>query len=336
MKSRLVRAPQDDKLPRVIRIAITGVAFEAIAATLPLGSGHPWANVGMRRMAFDDNGFGDLDYQTNFERFASRLVRGKNVDADRHFTNSAKDVHILAVNNALMKLLDEVVRLSLSIELTQLAKHYLRFGVGRRLGMLRSSFVNFQGIIMPDRATPLTIDQSDEACRDLNSMYINIIGVLDNYAWVMVHQLGGEKTKRAQPRSIGLFKSTLAADCNLKPIIDALSSFSDWERDIKDRRDPAAHRMPLYVPPAVYTAEELAHLDRYESLIVDALRAQDFQRLSDLRSARDRVGSFHSIFLHDPGIPPAEIYPTIPQDIGRMIKIGRIIQSFLPEATAVR
>jgi hypothetical protein len=38
MKSRLVRAPLGDKLPAMIRFAITSAAFEAIAATLPVGS----------------------------------------------------------------------------------------------------------------------------------------------------------------------------------------------------------------------------------------------------------------------------------------------------------
>jgi hypothetical protein len=82
--------------------------------------------------------------------------------------------------------------------------------------MLLSSFRSFQSIIMPDRTVPLTVEQTDEVCRDLNSIYINILGVLDNYAWVMVHQFGNEETKKARPTSVGLFKSTLAGDCNLK------------------------------------------------------------------------------------------------------------------------
>jgi hypothetical protein len=82
--------------------------------------------------------------------------------------------------------------------------------------------------------------------------------------------------------SIGLFKPTVAGDCNLKSAINALSSFSGWERDIKDRRDPAAHRMPLYVPPAAYTLEERADVDLHDDIIFEALKVQDF-RLRRLR-----------------------------------------------------
>jgi hypothetical protein len=106
--------------------------------------------------------------------------------------------------------------------------------------------------------------------------------VLDNYAWTMVHQFGNENTKIARPMSIGLFKPTVAGDCNLKSAINALSSFSGWERDIKDRRDPAAHRMPLYVPPAAYTLEERADVDLHDDIIFEALKVQDF-RLRRLR-----------------------------------------------------
>jgi hypothetical protein len=186
---------------------------------------------------------------------------------------------------------------------------------------------------MPDRVEALALEQTDEVCRNLNSIYINIIGVLDNYAWVMIYQFGDEKTKRAQRSSIGLFKHTLAEDRNLKTAIRALSPFSGWERDLKSRRDPAAHRMPLYVPPTAYTVEESSEVDRYDDLMFEALRAQDLQRVSDLQSARSRVGTFIPVIRHDPGEKDIEIYPTLPQDIGQMVKIGRILHGFIRDQT---
>jgi hypothetical protein len=288
-------------------------------------------------MAFDDEiEIDKLDFQANFKQFGAPFVLGKNVESDRYFTNNAKEMHIFAVDQALMNLNFDALQILPIVKLTQTANYFFRYGVMRRLNMLLSSFRNFQSIIMPDRAVPLTIEQTDEVCRDLNSIYINILGVLDNYAWVMVHQLGSEKTKKARPVSIGLFKSTLAEDCTLKPAIDALSSFCGWEGDIKDRRDPAAHRMPLYVPPAAYTPEEIAEVDRLDNLRFEALRAEDFKRVSDLRSDRTRVGKFVSVFLHDPGEKAIEIYPTLPQDIGQMVKIGRIVHTFLRNPTGAR
>jgi hypothetical protein len=119
----------------------------------------------------------------------------------------------------------------------------------------------------------------------------------------------------------------------LKPVSDALSPFIDWARDIKELRDPAAHRMPLYVPPGAFTEEQAATANRYDQLKFEALRAEDFEKLSDLRSARESIGTFVPIFLHDPKEKMMDIYPTIPQDIGTIVKIGRIVQRFMRDAS---
>ena len=150
----------------------------------------------------------------------------------------------------------------------------------------------------------------------------------------MVHQFGSERTKRAKPISIGLFKSVLVADSNLRTATDALSPFSDWEQDVKTKRDPAAHRMPLYVPPGAYTPEQIVEIDRYDDLKIEALRVEDFDRMSELRLARERVGIFVPKFLHDPGEKSIEIFPTVPQDIGKLVKVGRVVHTFLGNASS--
>jgi hypothetical protein len=287
-------------------------------------------------MTFDDESeFDKLDFQSNFKQFGAPFVLGKNIKNDLYFINNAKEMHIFSVDQALMNLNFDALQILPIAKFTGMANYFFRYGVMRRLNML-SSFRSFQSIIMPDRTVSLTIEQTDEVCRDLSLIYINILGVLDNYAWVMVHQFGNEETKKARPASIGLFKSTLAEDCNLKPAIDAVSSFRGWESDIKDRRDPAAHRMPLYVPPAAYTPEEIAEVDRLDNLRVEALLAENFQKVSDLRSDRTHIGNFVSVFLHDPGEKAIEIYPTLPEDIGQMVKIGRIVHAFLRDPTKAR
>jgi hypothetical protein len=54
-----------------------------------------WTQFGNEKMAFDaESGFDKLDFQANYEMFAARLVRGKNIETDRHFINDAKEMHI--------------------------------------------------------------------------------------------------------------------------------------------------------------------------------------------------------------------------------------------------
>jgi hypothetical protein len=277
--------------------------------------------------------FDKLDFRANFDMHAARMVTGRNATNDLYFTNLAKEMHILSVDEGLMTLTFDSLNILSTIPLNERASYFFRFGVMRRTRMLMSSFRGFKSIIMPDRVVPLTTVQGDEVCRDLNSIYINIIGLLDNYAWVIVNQFGSDRSRGANRVSIGLFKPTVGEDSNLKPVSDALSPFIDWARDIKELRDPAAHRMPLYVPPGAFTEEQAATANRYDQLKFEALRAEDFEKLSDLRSARESIGTFVPIFLHDPKEKMMDIYPTIPQDIGTIVKIGRIVQRFMRDAS---
>lgn len=283
-------------------------------------------------MPFNDKfGFHQVEYQAHYDQFAAPFLIENNEESNRYFVDQAKENHVYGVNNALLELISDALTMLEVVRFTKDADHFLRFGVMRRLRMLMSSFRSFQAIIMPDRVVPLTQEQSDDVCRDLNAIYINILGLLDNYAWVMVHHAGNDVTKAATPMSIGLFKPMVARDPALRAVVQALAPYATWEQDVKTRRNPAAHRMPLYVPPAVYTSEDVAEYERYEHLMSGALRAQEFEKLSDLRVASRRIGTLAPVFLHDPGEKVMDIYPTVPTDIGQMVKIGRVVQTFLRE-----
>lgn len=67
----------------------------------------------------------------------------------------------------------------------------------------------------------------------------------DNYAWIAVYWAGSTATRAAHPMTIGLFKPAFNADGAFQSIFGALKGFNDWEKDVKTRRNPAAHWMPL-------------------------------------------------------------------------------------------
>jgi hypothetical protein len=285
-------------------------------------------------MHFNEFGFQEVEYQKLYRQFAAPFLVEGNAENNLFFIHEAQRNHIYGVNNALLELIGDALTLLSRIAFTAEASHFLRFGVMRRLRMIDSSFKSFQSIVPPNRTVPLSPEQSDRVCRDLNAIYIDLLGLLDNYAWVAVHQLGSTATKAANPLSIGLFKRTFAVDPVLKPVADALQPFSDWERDVKTRRNPAAHRMPLYVPPAALTPVDVVEFERFEALISQALRVQEFEKMDALREGRRRVGTLIPKFLHDPGEPAIDIYPTVPEDIGQAVKIGRATQTFLLQTGA--
>ena len=281
-------------------------------------------------MAFDDEfGFREVDFAVHAAQAEQLFVRGKNAENDAYFDCLARENHIYGVSSALYQLLGDAAVLIEIGGFTQTAEYFMRFGVLRRLRMMIAAFRNLQTIIMPNRTAPLTMEQADEVCRDLNAIYINILGLLDNYAWTVVHQAASADTRDAKPASIGLFKPAFAADPALSGVAAKLKQFSTWESDVKKRRNPAAHRMPLYVPLAVYDPVALNAVKVQDQLISEALHAGNFEKMKGLQREREHIGIFTPIFDHDPGEERHEIYPTIPQDLGQMIKTGRIVQSFL-------
>lgn len=124
-------------------------------------------------MPFDDEfGFRQVEFQNHFDQFAAPFLTGKNAESDLYFVNQAKENHVYGVNNALLELISDSLMILETVRFTKDAEHFLRYGVMRRLRMLMSSFRSFQNIIMPDRVVPLTQEQSDEVCRDLNAISI--------------------------------------------------------------------------------------------------------------------------------------------------------------------
>ena len=184
-------------------------------------------------MPFNEFGFQEVEYQKLYRQFAAPFLVEGNAENNLFFIHEAQQNHIYGVNNALLELTGDALTPLSRIAFTAEASHFLRFGVMRRLRMIDSLFKSFQRIVPPNRTVPLSPDQSDRVCRDLNAIYIDLLGLLDNYAWVAVHQLGSAATKAANPLSIGLFKRAFAVDPALKPAADALRPFSDWERDVK-------------------------------------------------------------------------------------------------------
>ncbi|MFG1182845.1 hypothetical protein [Xanthobacter versatilis] len=282
-------------------------------------------------MSFNKYGFEEVEYDIYHQQFAAPFLIDGNTANNRYFLHEAQQTHIYGVNNALLELLGDGLTLLSAVSFAKEADHFFRYGVMRRLRMIDSSFKSFQTIVPPNRILPLSQDQSDRACRDLNAIYIDLLGLLDNYAWVAVYQTGSAPTRAAGPMSIGLFKPAFKAEVAFQPLIAAMKEFDDWEKDVKTRRNPAVHRMPLYVPSAALTPEDVSEFERIEAQISRALHAQEFEKLTSLRDSQQRIGTLIPKFLHDPDEPVMDIYPTVPADIGQAIKIGRIMQSFLRE-----
>jgi hypothetical protein len=224
-----------------------------------------------------------------------------------------------------------------SIELSKLmnangAIYYLRLGAARRLLMMWHAYSNVLHVASLDRKEPLTSEESRQLTQDLNVIYVNIRGTLDNLCWALLHEHAPDKLT-LPPSEVGLFKSCLK-DKSFNSLATLIQTHRSWSQEVQSRRDPAAHRIPLTVPPQFVTAPEAAV---YEGLYRDYVQTASDLNLDEAEATGQRmsaVGRFDPCFMHDPKEGLIPIYPTVPDDIGHVIDLFRAVDAFLVRASS--
>ena len=275
-----------------------------------------------------------LDYEHNVAYYARLGLLTGDPEKDAQWYCEAKETHAQIVSYAIREVYIDAVALGTTVNSAE-AHIQLNYGVGRRTKFIWLSLQQLLRLIPPNRNEPLPNVDVDEVARDLNVIYINIRGTLDNFAWCLVDLFGDEETRKLRPMSIHLFGKDFLNDVNLCEVAGFVKDFAEWNKELKDRRDPAAHRIPLSVPPAVLNEaaqEEYARLSaEYHEASNEAVTAVRegaessamFKKSELLYDTLERVGTFSPWFMHHPDEGVIEIYPSVPQDIGRLVKIAR-------------
>jgi len=215
------------------------------------------------------------------------------------------------------------------------ARIYMQYGAGRRLGMMFHAYRHILFNALPNRDKPLTYDEEQTISRDINVLYMHTRGVLDNYAWSLLYETNTQEAERIVAEDKGRtwvdmfhpkFKTLCPAFATIEPDMKAHAA---WSADLKQRRDPVAHRIPLYIPPSAITQGEA---ERYASLAqqhIDLAAAHDFEGSQAAFDSLHALGTFTPVFMHDPNDGPIPIYPTMPTDMAHVIRISTIIERAL-------
>jgi hypothetical protein len=278
------------------------------------------------------------DEQLNFEchlEFYKRLghLTG-DPKKDAYWHRQAEYIQALCVSDAIRDIPQDALSLSQKI-VDGDANLHLRFGVARRARTMWLCLRSLIELIHPEREDPLPLDDLDKVDRDLNVIYINIRGTLDNFAWCLQSLLGSEKTKRLAPVNVQLFGDQFSNDPSFSDVKAFLERFSAWNKEMKARRDPAAHRIPLSVPPAILdTAAQLEYARisvEHDQVLAQAVAAlagsseklELLERAGLIYDRLQHVGSFIPLFGHHPDDGYMKIFPTVPQDIGQLVIIAR-------------
>ncbi|PHR69914.1 MAG: hypothetical protein COA66_13885 [Arcobacter sp.] len=133
-----------------------------------------------------------------------------------------------------------------------------------------------------------------EISMHLNSFYFHLSGIIDNLAWYLEYSLnllnikiGGSKNKN----KIGLQKKRnqdFLEELKIKNIdlYNLIIEYQEWFIELNEKRDPVAHRKPIYIPPTVMLNDikqfkPVAYLDDKFIFIIDSL-VNDNEKLYQL------------------------------------------------------
>ena len=219
---------------------------------------------------------------------------------------------------------------------TKEGAYFLRYGASRRLKMLWHAIQRIYDVAPPDRTQPLINEETTELTVDLNVIYMNLRGTLDNYAWLLLHEKNPDIVDKNSPHNIGLFGDIILKQDNFAEISPLLAAHISWAHELKQRRDPVAHRIPLSVVPSVLTDEQAKE---YVSLFGEygsQVAAMEFEKADEIFAQIDQMGIFAPIFGHHPDEGYMPIYPVVVEDIRHLVEIGTTILDFLfvPEREA--
>lgn len=178
-------------------------------------------------------------------------------------------------------------------------KEHLLHGVARRLNVIKRSIENIFNKFPPTTSHPLERDVLYDVQINLHAYVMNLYGIFDNWAWAFIHRhnllsvVGGK-------HGVGLFRKSTATHLP-QELQDYLSSETlvDWhEKYLKSHRDALAHRIPLYIPPAEFTAEEGDRYNDLETQIVGLIKAMEWKRLDEVYEEQANIGRPSFVFLH--------------------------------------
>jgi hypothetical protein len=140
----------------------------------------------------------------------------------------------------------------------------------------------------------------------INAFYLNLAGSLDNLAWAIIYQHGLRDpvnedcpNQRKLAQLLGpKFLDELSQN-GLEELRVALSAKRNWFKDMKQFRDPAAHRIPLLVPRSILSKEDIVEQRRLNSDAADLIVKGNYSEGMSTSRQIDGLGKQLPIFASE-------------------------------------
>lgn len=170
------------------------------------------------------------------------------------------------------------------------AKTFASEALGRRLPIVERTVLNIFRIYPPDRSKFIQQDESADITIQLHAFAINVYALFDNIAWICAL----EEKLDINPMDIGLYKHKCEAvipaefrDYLAKPTLRKW--FTEYG---KLYRDSTAHRIPPYLPPRVFTKNEVTHwqqLHTESTKVLNEWRDQNFGNITERLALHEKL-----------------------------------------------
>jgi hypothetical protein len=183
------------------------------------------------------------------------------------------------------------------------ARQHLTEGFNRRVYMMEASALALQEVVERKDRSPLGPYEATELAVQLNALYLNLCGAIDNLGWAVQHEwsvLGlVNETDRRRLQVSFRRSSFIDRIAESRPELSAtIRTFLPWLRDLHELRDPAAHRIPLYVPPGTITdSEQLLELQRLNAEASAAFESGQYRQGMDLSHRARHVGTYMPVMV---------------------------------------
>lgn len=157
------------------------------------------------------------------------------------------------------------------------ARKHLHRGLLVRVNMMEESIVELHKELQAANG-PLSSYLASRLTLLINAYYLNLAGSLDNIAWAIIYQHSLREPVIEENFGLRKFaqllgKGFLAAlsEKGLEELCQLIHSKHKWYREMKEFRDPAAHRIPILVPCSLYSEADVCEHRRLDSEATELL-----------------------------------------------------------------
>lgn len=218
--------------------------------------------------------------------------------------------------------------LKLRYELNEEARKHIGRGLMMRIEIMEEALLTLDRELGSSDA-PLNKYISIKLTLLLNTYYINLVGSLDNLAWALSHQknllenideANSKHRRRTQLVDKNFLK--LLQDKGLGNLSSWLKTVSNWYWDVRNFRDPAAHRIPLYVPPSICSEKDIERANTLDAQAAEMISNDNWQQGLDMLDESRNVGEHQPVFVtDDSGIKVYDLKGQVNQDHKMLLKV---------------